>query len=264
MKKQLPTYVPKYIVNFVKPRLNNFVLELMENNQSNLFTTPSTTTTDDLLEVELKIKLYNKMYQNRYLETHEIHQWLRNILIDSMSLYQENLNAQDTKPTLKIMPHDHRDPPNDRKGRKENHPEWFSNAAKKSGLLDVANRKPNWFDTLLNSNINQDKTVMMGKKIKEILKKDELTIADLEDKRKNFFKEKMGNMSTHKVYSDKRIITIVSDDVRKNFGYSFLMSIKVKRIDNKEYEFNYADLLRLSLNDIEDMYLLKVQESFTT
>ncbi|GKB84740.1 hypothetical protein Tco_0957012 [Tanacetum coccineum] len=69
----------------------------------------------------------------------------------------------------------------------------------------------------------------------------------------------MGNRSTHEVYFDKRIITVVSVDVKKNWGYSFLMSIKIKRIDNKEYEFSYVDLLRLSLKDIEDMYLLNVQ-----
>ncbi|GJV69568.1 hypothetical protein Tco_1485077 [Tanacetum coccineum] len=33
----------------------------------------------------------------------------------------------------------------------------------------------------------------------------------------------------------------------------------VKRPGNKEYEFNYADLPRLGFNDVEDMYLLKVQ-----
>ncbi|GKF71870.1 hypothetical protein Tco_0207984, partial [Tanacetum coccineum] len=30
--------------------------------------------------------------------------------------------------------------------------------------------------------------------------------------------------------------------------------------DKKEYEFSYANLPRLSLNDVEDMYLLKVQD----
>ncbi|GJW41352.1 hypothetical protein Tco_0067197 [Tanacetum coccineum] len=80
-----------------------------------------------------------------------------------------------------------------------------------------------------------------------------------DDMRKDFFKAEMGNRSTHKVYSGKRIITAVSVDVKMKWGYDFLTSIKVKRIDNKEYEFSYKDLSRLSLNDIEDMYLLKVQ-----
>ncbi|GJV40200.1 hypothetical protein Tco_1418640 [Tanacetum coccineum] len=45
------------------------------------------------------------------------------------------------------------------------------------------------------------------------------------------------------------------DDMRK---YFFKVEMG-NRTDNKEYEFSYADLSRLSLNDIEDMYLLKVQ-----
>ncbi|GJW48629.1 zinc finger MYM-type protein 1-like protein [Tanacetum coccineum] len=32
------------------------------------------------------------------------------------------------------------------------------------------------------------------------------------------------------------------------------------RSDDKEYEFSYADLPRLSVNDVEDMYLLQVQD----
>ncbi|GKA39806.1 hypothetical protein Tco_0732357 [Tanacetum coccineum] len=164
---------------------------------------------------------------------------------------------------------------------------------------------------LLKSNIDQDEycilslsIVTLAKKIKELVKKDEQTIADLEGvghemlKRqyKNYveleyhvdqlksavleeaqwsdgdndlskprsFKIQMSKIdgakrSIHKVYSDKRIITVVSVDVKKKWGYGFLTSIKVKRTNNKEYEFNYADISRLSLNDIEDMYLLKVQ-----
>nr|GEU29954.1 zf-CCHC domain-containing protein/UBN2 domain-containing protein [Tanacetum cinerariifolium] len=77
--------------------------------------------------------------------------------------------------------------------------------------------------------------------------------------RKDFFKAEMGNRSTHKVYSYKRIIIVVSVDVKMKWYYDFLTSIKVKRTDNKEYEFSSEDLSRLSLNDIEHMYLLKVQ-----
>ncbi|GJU36737.1 hypothetical protein Tco_1185091 [Tanacetum coccineum] len=69
----------------------------------------------------------------------------------------------------------------------------------------------------------------------------------------------MGYMSSRKVYSNKRIRTIVRVNVKKKWGYGFLTSIVVKRSDNKEYEFSYVDLPTLSLNDVEDMYLLKVQ-----
>ncbi|GJV76811.1 hypothetical protein Tco_1508395 [Tanacetum coccineum] len=86
VKKQLPTHVPKEIANFIKPRLNNTVLEVMKNNLINLFTTPSPTTTDDLLEMKLKTKLYKRMYQNKSFDTYEIHQHLHNILILPMTV----------------------------------------------------------------------------------------------------------------------------------------------------------------------------------
>ncbi|GKB89850.1 hypothetical protein Tco_0962122, partial [Tanacetum coccineum] len=35
---------------------------------------------------------------------------------------------------------------------------------------------------------------------------------------------------------------------------------EVRRSDDKEYEFSYADLPKLSINDVEDMYFLQVQD----
>ncbi|GJT45477.1 hypothetical protein Tco_0954192 [Tanacetum coccineum] len=40
----------------------------------------------------------------------------------------------------------------------------------------------------------------------------------------------------------------------------WLTSIIVRRSDDKEYEFSYVDLPRLSLNDVEDMYLLQLSK----
>ncbi|GJZ23146.1 copia protein [Tanacetum coccineum] len=81
-----------------------------------------------------------------------------------------------------------------------------------------------------------------------------------EDSRIDFFKVEMSNRSEGKVYSDLRIKTIVHIMVKKKWGYGFLTSIIVRRSDDKEYEFNYADLPRLGLNDVEDMYLLQFQD----
>ncbi|GKA87731.1 hypothetical protein Tco_0809495, partial [Tanacetum coccineum] len=47
IQKLLPTHIPDAIVNYVKPRVNTSVLEVMKTNQINLFT-QSFTTTDDL------------------------------------------------------------------------------------------------------------------------------------------------------------------------------------------------------------------------
>ncbi|GJX51571.1 hypothetical protein Tco_0278416 [Tanacetum coccineum] len=58
IKKIIPTHIPNAIANYVKPRLNTSVLEVMKTNQINLFT-QSSTSTDDLSEMDLKLKLSN-------------------------------------------------------------------------------------------------------------------------------------------------------------------------------------------------------------
>ncbi|GKD60062.1 hypothetical protein Tco_1297571 [Tanacetum coccineum] len=78
--------------------------------------------------------------------------------------------------------------------------------------------------------------------------------------RQDFFKAEINNISLVKVYSDKKIISVVRVVVKRKWGYGFLSSIVVRRSDKQEYTFSYADLPRLNLNDIEDVYLLKVQD----
>nr|GEW02293.1 hypothetical protein [Tanacetum cinerariifolium] len=62
------------------------------------------------------------------------------------------------------------------------------------------------------------------------------------------------------VYLDLRIKSVVRIVVKKKWCYGFLTSIVVRRSNYKEYEFSYPDLLRLNLNDVEDMYLVQVQD----
>ncbi|GJW54890.1 hypothetical protein Tco_0098975 [Tanacetum coccineum] len=50
-------------------------------------------------------------------------------------------------------------------------------------------------------------------------------------------------------------VSKLEDDVRKDF---FKDEMGNRRSDKTEYEFSYADLPSLSLNDVEDMYLLKI------
>ncbi|GJX21121.1 hypothetical protein Tco_0223798 [Tanacetum coccineum] len=64
IKKLLPTYILKSIANYVRPRLNTFVLDVMKNNQINLFT-QSSTSTNDLSELDLKLKLLNLIHLNK-------------------------------------------------------------------------------------------------------------------------------------------------------------------------------------------------------
>ncbi|GJU87358.1 hypothetical protein Tco_1294904 [Tanacetum coccineum] len=72
----------------------------------------------------------------------------------------------------------------------------------------------------------------------------------------NFFKAEMSTRTEGSVYSDLRIKLVIRIVVKKKWGYGFLTSIVVRRFDDKEYEFSYADLPRLSLNNVKDMYLL--------
>ncbi|GJY59306.1 hypothetical protein Tco_0459198 [Tanacetum coccineum] len=46
----------------------------------------------------------------------------------------------------------------------------------------------------------------------------------------------------------------------KDSRINFSKAEMIRRSDDKEYEFSYADLPRLSLNNVEDMYLLQVQD----
>ncbi|GKA15985.1 hypothetical protein Tco_0695732 [Tanacetum coccineum] len=81
-----------------------------------------------------------------------------------------------------------------------------------------------------------------------------------EEGRIDFFKAGMSVVTEGNVYSDLRIKSVVNIVIKKKWGYGFLTSIVVRRSDDKEYEFRYADLPRLNLNNFEDMYLLQVQD----
>nr|GEV66330.1 hypothetical protein [Tanacetum cinerariifolium] len=73
----------------------------------------------------------------------------------------------------------------------------------------------------------------------------------------DFFNEEMSTRTEGSVYSNLRIKSVVRIVLKKKWGYGFITSIVVKRSDDKEYEFSYADLPRLSLNDVEDIYLFQ-------
>ncbi|GJR42560.1 reverse transcriptase domain-containing protein [Tanacetum coccineum] len=206
---------------------------------------------------------------------------------------------------------------------------WFTKKSESANAM----RRTTWFGLILKSNIDQNEdhilgpsTVAITKKLKEIIQKDKLTIADLEgacleklklhykndveldivlinskekcskphpscynnnfyylvdlstkekyttsltkhyasryhiqeEARQDFFKAQINNQTPGNVYSNKKIISVVRVVVKKKWGYGFLSSIVIRKSDKQEYTFSYVD--RLSLNDIEDIYLLKVQD----
>ncbi|GJX49071.1 hypothetical protein Tco_0275916 [Tanacetum coccineum] len=213
MKKLLPTHIPKVVANYVRPRLNTFVLDVMKNNQINLFT-QSSTSIDDLSEMDLKLKLILSIILRGRTRRKEVGE------PSSISSRQNNslvVHAQVDTPA--IQPLD----PADEYNQTRRNPEWYT----KSGSAGATKKKTTSFDLLLKSDNDQNKNHILGpstvaivKKLKAIIQKDELTIADLEG----------------------------------------VELERLKRSDDKEYEFSYADLPRLSLNDVEDMYLLQVQD----
>lgn len=78
--------------------------------------------------------------------------------------------------------------------------------------------------------------------------------------RRWFYKYKLSFHNKHRVFSNLRILAITAvKRSEKRFGYNFLDEIEVRRIDDQLYTFGEADYHRLNLNDIADIYLLKVQ-----
>nr|GEX37274.1 hypothetical protein [Tanacetum cinerariifolium] len=97
----------------------------------------------------------------------------------------------------------------------------------------------------------------MAKKIKELIKKDELTVADLEGVGLEILTRQYKNDVELEYHVEQLKAAVFVVNVKSKWSYGFLTSIVVRRSDKKEYEFSYADLPKLILNDIKDMSLLK-------
>ncbi|GKD81774.1 hypothetical protein Tco_1348613 [Tanacetum coccineum] len=164
IKKLLPTHIPKVIANYVRHRLNSFVLEVMKTNQMKLFT-QSSTSTDDLSDMDLKIKLLNRIHSNKSNETHTTHRQLYNTLYESITLDQDALVAQAAQSSFHKRSHDNQYPFNNREGE---------NRKKKERML--VNLLLDHQDIDKNENhIIGPSTVAIAKKLKELIQKDELT-----------------------------------------------------------------------------------------
>ncbi|GJV67942.1 hypothetical protein Tco_1483451 [Tanacetum coccineum] len=88
-------------------------------------------------------------------------------------------------------------------------------------------------------------------------------IEDMRDQRKSFYGYARGLESSHDVYSTKRILAVTRVEVMKKHGYGYLKEIEVRRVDNDLYTFKEGDFPQLRINNIEDMFLLIVQNSLT-
>ncbi|GKC63933.1 hypothetical protein Tco_1096531, partial [Tanacetum coccineum] len=115
IKKHLPTHIPKVVSNYVRPLLNTFVIDVMKNNQLSLFTKPSTST-DDLSDMDLKLKLLHRIHESKSNTNHPTNHKLYDTLYESVCLDHDALKAQDAEPSFHKRSHDNQDPPNNRDG----------------------------------------------------------------------------------------------------------------------------------------------------
>ncbi|GJZ62550.1 reverse transcriptase domain-containing protein [Tanacetum coccineum] len=174
----------------------------MKTNQIKLFT-QSSTSTNDLSEMDLKLKLLNRIHLNKLNDTH---QQLYDTLYESIILDQDALDAQVVQSFFYKRSHDNQDPPNNRKGEnKKKHqkgigePSSRSSRQNRSPVVIVQDDTPamrtTWFDLFLKSDIDKDENHILGpstvptaKKFKELIQKDELSIADLKGARLEWLK----------------------------------------------------------------------------
>ncbi|GJV39342.1 hypothetical protein Tco_1417782 [Tanacetum coccineum] len=137
-----------------------------------------------------------------------------------------------------------------------------------------------WFDLFLKSDIDKDEnhilrpsTVTIANKFKELIQKDELTIADLKGAELKWLKVQYNNdveLEYHVCQLSGTLMKEMSlnryhlndtcQKVQNHILASTATTTLTLRSDDKECEFCYADLPRLSVNDVEDMYLLQVQD----
>ncbi|GKA10852.1 hypothetical protein Tco_0690285 [Tanacetum coccineum] len=87
----------------------------------------------------------------------------------------------------------------------------------------------------------------------------ELGIHHWDPHRQWFHKGNIRQRSRHEVYLKFNIISVQNIKVDKQYGYAYLEEIVVKRTSQKEYMFAEADFLYLNQNDIENLYMLKIQ-----
>ncbi|GKC86309.1 hypothetical protein Tco_1142026 [Tanacetum coccineum] len=249
IKKLLPTHIPKAVANYVRPRLNTSVLE----------------------------KSYYTLY-------------------DSILLDQEALDAQEAEPSFLKRSHDHHDSPNNCKGEKKK--KRRKDAGQSSTQTSRKDKAPMVTkQTFLSNNtpIHDGLPRSRGlEKLKLHYKNDveldyhvhQLKAAVVSEaqwnsdegdvsKPRSFERHMSKSSKPHPSFYNNDFYYLVYFSTEEKYttsltkhyaaryhiqGYGFLSSIVVRISDKQEYTFSYADLPRLSLNDIEDMYLLKVQD----
>ncbi|GKB29309.1 hypothetical protein Tco_0868710 [Tanacetum coccineum] len=245
------------------------------------------------------IKADEPIYESKSNMTHPTNQKLYDTLYESIYLDHDALNVQDAESPFHKWSHDNQDSPNNRGGGdKKKHQKDVSEPSSRSsrrnkslviheqsGSTGATKRNTPWFDLLLKLDIDKNENHILGpstiaivKKLKAIIQKDELTIANLEGcqtRKAKATNSDEGDVSKPKSYlvdlsmEDNYTTSItkhyaaryykegIKDKIPKRWSkevrrYHF-EALNVRRFDDKEYEFNYADLPRLSVNGVEDI-----------
>ncbi|GJR80679.1 hypothetical protein Tco_0151464 [Tanacetum coccineum] len=169
------------------------------------------------------------------------------------------LNAQDAEPSFHKRSHDNhnnREGGNKKKCRKDVGEPSSRSSRRNKSLVIYAQA-----DTPVMKPLDQEDKYPERRKTLPLTKHYAAVLANKDGDRIDFFKAEMSTRTKGSIYSYLRIKSVVRVVVKKKWGYGFLTTIVVRKSDDKEYVFNYADLPRLSLNDVEDMYLLQVQDT---
>ncbi|GJY87045.1 hypothetical protein Tco_0501673, partial [Tanacetum coccineum] len=267
MKKLLPTHILTIVANYVRPRLNTSVLKIKLLNIIHLNKSNDTHTTHQ--------QLYDTLYESITLDQEALdaqdaepsfHKrivkrrttWF-NLLLKSDIDQNENhilgLSTVAIAKKLKAIIQKDKLTITDLEGaRLEKLKQYDEDDVSKPRSFErhmSKNTKPhpsfyhNDFYYLVSLSTEEKHTTSLTKHY--------VATYYIQDSRINFFKAEMSNRLEGKTYSDLRIKSVVHIVVKKKWGYGFLTSIVVRRFDDNEYEFSYADLPRLSLNDVEDM-----------
>ncbi|GJX10449.1 hypothetical protein Tco_0200308 [Tanacetum coccineum] len=134
VKNQLLKYLPKVVSEFIQPRMESIVRDVLKTTPITLYQ-PLSTSAETLTEYELKLKLYNMMQNSRSFLNHEKHLTLYNALINSMDV--NKANVQGNKDTKKKR-HDNQDPLTDadKESKKRKRKDADTSSSKKELIQD--------------------------------------------------------------------------------------------------------------------------------
>ncbi|GKA29883.1 hypothetical protein Tco_0716128, partial [Tanacetum coccineum] len=110
VRNQTPKFLPKVVSEFVEPRLERTIRDVLKMNPPNIFKSSSSTSINSFTEYELKKLLYDKIQKSGLYNTHNKHLDLYNALICSIGLDKAIAKGEiDATKVLKKRRHDDED-----------------------------------------------------------------------------------------------------------------------------------------------------------